>query len=132
MQLTSHEVRYIPQFLNFSRSLQHARKWGWAIKNLHDIPFSAIKKEFVGLFATLPPMSPLTQARTRGRPTHHLHIHSSLSIKKMRRKVLLMNLHFEISRVHLAPFLSRVLTRLVSILYLGTHQGKIVKAYNIS
>ncbi|KAI2627949.1 cytochrome P450 [Hypomontagnella submonticulosa] len=39
-------LRYIPEFLNFSKSLQHARKWGWAIKNLHDIPFSAIKKEF--------------------------------------------------------------------------------------
>ncbi|KAI1137387.1 cytochrome P450 [Hypoxylon sp. FL0543] len=38
--------RYIPEFLNFSRSLQHAREWGWAIKNLHDVPFSAIKKEF--------------------------------------------------------------------------------------
>lgn len=38
--------RYIPESLNFSKSLQHARKWGWAIKNLHDIPFSAIKKEF--------------------------------------------------------------------------------------
>ncbi|KAI4862537.1 cytochrome P450 [Hypoxylon rubiginosum] len=38
--------RYIPEFLNFSKSLQHARKWGWAIRNLHDIPFSAIKKEF--------------------------------------------------------------------------------------
>ncbi|KAI2622400.1 cytochrome P450 [Hypoxylon sp. NC1633] len=38
--------RYIPEFLNFSKSLQHARKWGWAIKNFHDIPFSAIKKEF--------------------------------------------------------------------------------------
>ncbi|OTA57464.1 cytochrome P450 [Hypoxylon sp. EC38] len=38
--------RYVPEFLNFSKSLQHARRWGWAIKNLHDIPFSAIKKEF--------------------------------------------------------------------------------------
>ncbi|KAI1393000.1 cytochrome P450 [Hypoxylon trugodes] len=38
--------RYVPEFLNFSRSLQHARKWGWAIKNLHDIPFAAVKKEF--------------------------------------------------------------------------------------
>ncbi|KAI2604143.1 cytochrome P450 [Hypoxylon fragiforme] len=38
--------RYIPEFLNFSKSLQHARKWGWAIQNLHDIPFAAIKKEF--------------------------------------------------------------------------------------
>ncbi|OTB02671.1 hypothetical protein M426DRAFT_61715 [Hypoxylon sp. CI-4A] len=38
--------RHIPESLNFSKSLQHARKWGWAIQNLHDIPFSAIKKEF--------------------------------------------------------------------------------------
>ncbi|KAI1372317.1 cytochrome P450 [Hypoxylon crocopeplum] len=38
--------RHIPEFLNFSKSLQHARKWGFAIKNLHDIPFSAIKREF--------------------------------------------------------------------------------------
>ncbi|KAI5857361.1 cytochrome P450 [Durotheca rogersii] len=38
--------RYTPEFLNFSKSLQHARKWGWAIRNLHDIPFSAVKKEF--------------------------------------------------------------------------------------
>ncbi|KAI1459880.1 cytochrome P450 [Annulohypoxylon moriforme] len=38
--------RYIPECLNFSRTLQHARKWGWAIKNLHDIPFRTIKKEF--------------------------------------------------------------------------------------
>ncbi|KAI1474523.1 cytochrome P450 [Daldinia eschscholtzii] len=38
--------RYIPQLLNCSKSLQHARRWGWAIKNLHDIPFSAIKREF--------------------------------------------------------------------------------------
>lgn len=42
-------VRYIPEFLNFSKSLQHARKWGWAIKNLHDIPFATIKKEFVSV-----------------------------------------------------------------------------------
>ncbi|KAI0179025.1 cytochrome P450 [Hypoxylon sp. FL1284] len=41
--------RYVPEFLNFSKSLQHARRWGWAIKNLHDIPFSAIKKEFVSV-----------------------------------------------------------------------------------
>ncbi|KAI1765031.1 cytochrome P450 [Hypoxylon sp. FL1150] len=38
--------RYVPEFLNFSRSLQHARKWRWAIRNLHDIPFATIKKEF--------------------------------------------------------------------------------------
>ncbi|KAH9897587.1 cytochrome P450 [Xylariomycetidae sp. FL2044] len=38
--------RYMPEFLNFSKTLQHARRWRWAIKNLHDIPFSAIKKEF--------------------------------------------------------------------------------------
>ncbi|KAF1809998.1 cytochrome P450 [Eremomyces bilateralis CBS 781.70] len=38
--------RFIPEFLNFSGTLQHARKWRWAIKNLHDIPFAAIKKEF--------------------------------------------------------------------------------------
>ncbi|KAL6246440.1 hypothetical protein RBB50_006676 [Rhinocladiella similis] len=38
--------RYIPEFLNFSQTLRHARRWNWAIKNLHDIPFAAIKKEF--------------------------------------------------------------------------------------
>ncbi|KAJ9604249.1 hypothetical protein H2200_011083 [Cladophialophora chaetospira] len=38
--------RYIPEFLNFSQTLKHARCWRWAIKNLHDIPFASIKKEF--------------------------------------------------------------------------------------
>jgi len=38
--------RYIPDSLNFSTTLQHARAWRWAIKRLHDIPFAAIKKEF--------------------------------------------------------------------------------------
>jgi hypothetical protein len=40
-------VRFIPNFLNFSTTLQHARNWRWAIKNLHDIPFAAVKDEFV-------------------------------------------------------------------------------------
>lgn len=40
-------VRFIPEILNFSTTLQHARAWRWAIKNLHDIPFASIKKEYV-------------------------------------------------------------------------------------
>lgn len=28
-------------------TLRHARQWRWAIKNLHDIPFASIKKEYV-------------------------------------------------------------------------------------
>ncbi|KAJ9134091.1 Cytochrome P450 [Pleurostoma richardsiae] len=38
--------RYVPNFLNYSQTLQHARRWRWAIKNLHDIPFAAMKKEY--------------------------------------------------------------------------------------
>jgi cytochrome P450 len=38
--------RYVPEWLNFSSTLKHARNWRWAIKNLHDIPFAAIKKEY--------------------------------------------------------------------------------------
>ncbi|KAH8879379.1 cytochrome P450 [Thozetella sp. PMI_491] len=39
-------LRFIPDIINFSGTLKHARNWRWAIKNLHDIPFSAIKAEF--------------------------------------------------------------------------------------
>ncbi|KAK1835309.1 cytochrome P450 [Podospora conica] len=38
--------RWIPEVLNFSMTLKHARQWRWAIKNLHDIPFASIKKEY--------------------------------------------------------------------------------------
>lgn len=64
-QANRYQVRYIPESLNFSKSLQHARKWGWAIKNLHDIPFSAIKKEFVRLH-TVSPKTLLTPTKDQG------------------------------------------------------------------
>jgi len=39
-------LRYVPNFLNFSAPLRHARSMRWAIKRLHDVPFAAIMKEF--------------------------------------------------------------------------------------
>ncbi|CAK7217402.1 hypothetical protein SBRCBS47491_003153 [Sporothrix bragantina] len=38
--------RYVPNFLNYSQTLQHARRWSWAIRRLHDVPFAAIQKEY--------------------------------------------------------------------------------------
>lgn len=46
-------VDYFPIFSKFpswlvrSETLKHARDYRWAIKRLHDVPFSAVKKEFV-------------------------------------------------------------------------------------
>lgn len=39
-------LRYVPNLLNFSTPLRHARHMRWAIKRLHDVPFAAIMKEF--------------------------------------------------------------------------------------
>lgn len=47
-------VDYFPFLSNFpdwlvrSQTLRHAREWGWAIRRLHDVPFAAVREEFVG------------------------------------------------------------------------------------
>jgi cytochrome P450 len=39
-------LRHVPNILNFSAPLRHARSMRWAIKRLHDVPFAAITKDF--------------------------------------------------------------------------------------
>jgi hypothetical protein len=37
----------LPNWLVRSQTLMHAREWGWAIRRLHDVPFAAVREEFV-------------------------------------------------------------------------------------
>ena len=37
----------LPNWLVRSQTLMHAREWSWAIRRLHDVPFAAVREEFV-------------------------------------------------------------------------------------
>ncbi|KAH7025683.1 cytochrome P450 [Microdochium trichocladiopsis] len=69
-------LRYIPETLNFSETLRHARKWSWAIQDLHNIPFAAIKKEYVSENSTANPsfaynlLDKYRQNEEKGLPNH--------------------------------------------------------------
>lgn len=39
-------LKYVPDFIARCRSLKFARKWKWAIRAIHDVPFAAVHDEF--------------------------------------------------------------------------------------
>jgi hypothetical protein len=39
----------LPNWIVRSQTLMHARDWTWAIRRLHDVPFAAVREEFVSI-----------------------------------------------------------------------------------